>query len=100
MSKTPIITIDGPSGSGKGTIGQLLANYLGWRFLDSGSLYRVVAKIALEKNISLQDEKKFAIVILAVKLLSSSIMKEMSQAVKQTKMLLENFFVRNFPRIS
>jgi cytidylate kinase len=39
----PVITIDGPSGAGKGTIGQLLALRLGWHFLDSGALYRALA---------------------------------------------------------
>ena len=39
---TPVITIDGPSGSGKGTIAELVARRLGWRLLDSGALYRLV----------------------------------------------------------
>ncbi|MCF6280825.1 MAG: (d)CMP kinase [Candidatus Polarisedimenticolaceae bacterium] len=39
---TKIITIDGPSGSGKGTISQRLANHFGWHFLDSGALYRLL----------------------------------------------------------
>ena len=39
----PVITIDGPSGCGKGTIAQLLAQQLGWHYLDSGALYRAVA---------------------------------------------------------
>ncbi|MCP4127566.1 MAG: cytidylate kinase, partial [Gammaproteobacteria bacterium] len=38
----PVITIDGPSGSGKGTIASLLAERLGWEVLDSGALYRLV----------------------------------------------------------
>jgi len=41
--KVPVITIDGPSGTGKGTIAHMLANDLGWHLLDSGALYRVVA---------------------------------------------------------
>ncbi len=42
-SKTvPVLAIDGPSGSGKGTVGQLLAERLGWHFLDSGALYRAL----------------------------------------------------------
>ncbi len=48
----PIITIDGPSGSGKGTVGQLLAERLGWHFLDSGALYRVVAAAARRRGIA------------------------------------------------
>lgn len=39
----PVITIDGPSGSGKGTVAALLAGRLGWNFLDSGALYRLLA---------------------------------------------------------
>ena len=44
----PVVTIDGPSGSGKGTIGRLLAQKLGWHYLDSGALYRLVALAALQ----------------------------------------------------
>lgn len=50
--KPPIITIDGPSGSGKGTIGQLLAERLGWHFLDSGALYRVLGMAAQRRGIA------------------------------------------------
>jgi len=42
-SNVPVITIDGPSGTGKGTISQLVADHLGWHLLDSGALYRVIA---------------------------------------------------------
>ena len=38
----PVLTIDGPSGSGKGTISRLVAQQLGWHYLDSGALYRAV----------------------------------------------------------
>ena len=52
MTKSiPVITIDGPSGSGKGTISKLLAKKLGWHYLDSGALYRVVALAAIKQNI-------------------------------------------------
>ena len=43
FAKEPVITIDGASGTGKGTVGQLLAKWLNWHFLDSGALYRVLA---------------------------------------------------------
>ena len=51
----PVITIDGPSGTGKGTITQLLAQRLGWHLLDSGALYRVVA-VGIERNNILINE--------------------------------------------
>lgn len=54
--QVPVITIDGPSGSGKGTISRLLANELGWHFLDSGALYRLVALAAHRHSIPFEDE--------------------------------------------
>jgi len=42
----PVIAIDGPSGSGKGTIARAVASRLGWNLLDSGALYRLVALVA------------------------------------------------------
>ena len=52
-----IITIDGPAGSGKSTVGQELALKKGWDFLDSGALYRCCAYIASENNIAISDLK-------------------------------------------
>lgn len=52
----PVITIDGPSGTGKGTVSLLLANKLHWHYLDSGFLFRVIAYAALEQNVSIEDE--------------------------------------------
>jgi cytidylate kinase len=61
-----VITIDGPSGSGKGTVCHILADKLGWNLLDSGALYRILAFAALQENILLDDEK--ALVSLALNL--------------------------------
>ena len=56
MPEVPVIAIDGPSGSGKGTIASMLAERLGWHYLDSGALYRIVAAVALARGIPLDDE--------------------------------------------
>lgn len=55
-----VITIDGPSGSGKGTISRLLANELGWQFLDSGALYRLVGLAATRHAIDFGDKQGLA----------------------------------------
>jgi CMP/dCMP kinase len=51
----PVVAIDGPSGSGKGTIARAVAERLGWHRLDSGALYRCVGLAALQKGIPLDD---------------------------------------------
>lgn len=53
----PVLTIDGPSGSGKGTISQLVADQLGWHLLDSGALYRAVGYAAGAEGLDLSDEE-------------------------------------------
>ena len=60
MSDIPVLTIDGPSGSGKGTIAQLMAKKLGWHYLDSGAIYRVLAQAAIKHKVDLADESKLA----------------------------------------
>ncbi|OGT40437.1 MAG: cytidylate kinase [Gammaproteobacteria bacterium RIFCSPHIGHO2_12_FULL_38_14] len=52
----PVITIDGASGTGKGVVSQLLAKHLGWKFLDSGALYRVLALAANKHGVALNNE--------------------------------------------
>jgi cytidylate kinase len=55
MQDVPVITIDGPSGSGKGTVSRAVAKALGWSLLDSGALYRLVALAGRRASISLSD---------------------------------------------
>lgn len=56
----PVIAIDGPSASGKGTVAQLVAQELNLHYLDSGALYRIVALVACKRSISWQDENALA----------------------------------------
>ncbi len=61
MAKTvPVLTIDGPSGSGKGTISRLVAARLGWHYLDSGALYRAVGLAAAWSQVDLSDAEHVA----------------------------------------
>ncbi len=56
VDEVPVVTVDGPSGTGKGTLSQLLALELGWNLLDSGALYRVLALAAKQHAVSLDNE--------------------------------------------
>lgn len=60
QDEVPIITIDGPSGSGKGTIARLVATHLGWHLLDSGALYRLVAYAGSMVGVGPDDEPTHA----------------------------------------
>lgn len=51
----PVITVDGPGGVGKGTLSTKLADYLGWHFLDSGAIYRLLALVVINKKINPED---------------------------------------------
>ena len=57
MTPVPVITIDGPSGSGKGTVAALVARQLGWGLLDSGALYRLLAFSARNHGVDLTNEE-------------------------------------------
>jgi cytidylate kinase len=66
--EVPVLTVDGPSGSGKGTVSRLVAARLGWHFLDSGALYRVLGLAARERRVALDDEPSLARIALALDL--------------------------------
>ena len=60
MSTIPVIAIDGPSGVGKGTVARALAKKLGWNFLDSGALYRILALAARNAGVPLEQASAVA----------------------------------------
>ena len=59
-AQAPVVAVDGPSGSGKGTVSRLLALRLGWHYLDSGALYRLVGLAALRNHVDLGDADALA----------------------------------------
>jgi cytidylate kinase len=66
VSTAPIIAIDGPSGSGKGTVSRAVAARLGWLLLDSGALYRLVALAGRESGVDLSDAQGLAALALGL----------------------------------
>ncbi|GLX81945.1 (d)CMP kinase [Thalassotalea eurytherma] len=57
QESVPVITIDGPSGAGKGTASRLVAEQLGWELLDSGAIYRVLAVATQHHGVSVEEEE-------------------------------------------
>lgn len=60
LADAPVITLDGPGGSGKGTVSMRLAQTLGWHLLDSGALYRLVGLAAEQQAITLDNEDQLS----------------------------------------
>src|SRR5258705_6290862 len=60
MASAPVIAIDGPSGSGKGTIARAVAKRLGWHLLDSGALYRLTALASQHAGVDLMNVARVA----------------------------------------
>jgi len=64
----PVLTIDGPSGSGKGSISKRIAEQLGWHYIDSGALYRTLGIAAINAQVDLANEDAVAALIDSIKL--------------------------------
>ena len=57
MTERTVIAIDGPAGSGKSTVARRVAAHLGYRYLDTGAMYRAIALLALRQGVPLSDER-------------------------------------------
>jgi len=79
---SPVITIDGPSGTGKGTLARLIKAWLGWHLLDSGALYRVTAHYAERCGVALDDAD-------GVAALAARLPVEFVESLDDTRVLLE-----------
>src|SRR5271156_4457095 len=58
-----VVTIDGPAGAGKSTVARRLADRLGWRFLDTGAMYRAVTLAAIRSKVDLTSEAALAALV-------------------------------------
>lgn len=108
MTTVPVITIDGPSGAGKGTLCKVLAEKLGWNLLDSGAIYRVLALAALHHQIDLTAEDALAPMAahLDVRFIASSAMlqvvlegEDVSQAIRSQTVSDTASKIAAFPRV-
>ena len=72
LDDIPVIAVDGPSGTGKGTLCSHLSNWLQWHFLDSGALYRILALLTERHSIRLEDEMAIAAQAQALDVMFSS----------------------------
>ena len=81
-SAVPILTIDGPSGSGKGTISRAVAERLGWHYLDSGALYRAVGLAANRADLDFSDHAAL------VRLASDIDIRFLTEGVEEPRVLL------------
>jgi cytidylate kinase len=100
----PVIAIDGPSGSGKGTVAKLVAQNLGFHYLDSGALYRLVALAAERGGISLNDEARLAEVaaVLDVQFTADVILlagEDVSLAIREEGVSRDASIVSAYPKV-
>lgn len=77
----PVITLDGPSGTGKGTLCHLLAKHLQWNMLDSGAIYRVLAYAANKNKVELTDVEQLIVLAHSLNLRFNSLENHSSQVI-------------------
>lgn len=102
-SLPPVIAIDGPSASGKGTVAQIVARALSFHYLDSGALYRLVALAALQSGLNLEEESRVSGIILNLNVNFNDGMwldgKDVSDAIRDEKISDAASRVAALPRV-
>ncbi len=86
----PIITLDGPSGSGKGSVGCRVAETLGWHFLDSGALYRLLALSTIRAGLDAQNESALCALALSLDIGFHAVSKEVYLAGEPVTLLIRS----------
>jgi cytidylate kinase len=99
-----VVTIDGPAGAGKSTVARLLADRLGWRFLDTGAMYRAVTWAALGAGIDLSNEKALGELVgsLAVSLPPGRVLvngQDITLAIRSVEVTRASRFVADSPSV-
>ena len=101
---TKVVTIDGPAGAGKSTVARRLADRLGWRFLDTGALYRVVTLAALRRGVDLTSEAALGelVATIAVTLPPGGVLldgQDVAQAIRSVEVTQSSRFVADSPGV-
>ncbi|HEX3449559.1 MAG TPA: (d)CMP kinase [Isosphaeraceae bacterium] len=99
-----VVTIDGPAGAGKSTVAQRLADRLGWRFLDTGAMYRAVTLAAVRGEVDLTNESALAGLVesLSVRLIGDRVMlgdEDITQLIRGIEVTQASKFVADSPSV-
>jgi CMP/dCMP kinase len=99
-----VVTIDGPAGAGKSTVARRLADRLGWRFLDTGAMYRAVTLAAVRGEVDLTNESALAGLVesLSVRLIGGRVMlgdEDITQLIRGVEVTQASKFVADSPSV-
>jgi CMP/dCMP kinase len=99
-----VVTIDGPAGAGKSTVARRLADRLGWRFLDTGAMYRAVTLAAVRGEVDLTNESALAGLVesLSVRLIGDRVMlgdEDITQSIRGIEVTQASKFVADSPSV-
>ena len=99
-----VVTIDGPAGAGKSTVARRLADRLGWRFLDTGAMYRAVTLAAIRGEVDLTSESALAGLVesLSVRLIAGRVMlgeEDITQLIRGVEVTQASKFVADSPSV-